>query len=132
MARPKSFFHVRKSSLKGRIAARTSIKRMIRTKTRAPRGWGWLTNPKKASYNRLYTRRTVSIGRLSRRCSAADGDAHPHDRSRGSKSAARNRPAALPELRRHRDAVHNGNCPLYLVICRGGRFNLPARSVTEK
>lgn len=25
---------------------------------KAPRGWGWLTNPKKAAYNRIYNRTT--------------------------------------------------------------------------
>ena len=64
LARRKSFFHVRKPSLKGSIAARTSIKRMLRAKTRAPKGWGWLTNPKKAAYNRAYNRRTISLASL--------------------------------------------------------------------
>ena len=25
---------------------------------KAPRGWGWITNPKKAAYNRVYNRTT--------------------------------------------------------------------------
>lgn len=25
---------------------------------KAPRGWGWLTNPRKAAYNRVYARTT--------------------------------------------------------------------------
>jgi hypothetical protein len=37
---------------------------MLSAKTRAPKGWGWLTNPKKAAYNRLYSRRTISLGSL--------------------------------------------------------------------
>ncbi len=60
----KPFFHIRRLSLKGRIAARTSLKRMIRAKVRAPRGFGILTNPKKAIYNRVYRRRTVDPLRL--------------------------------------------------------------------
>jgi hypothetical protein len=50
----------RKPSLKKRIAARTSVKRMIRhgLGLKAPRGYGWLTNPKKAAYNRIYSRTT--------------------------------------------------------------------------
>jgi hypothetical protein len=28
---------------------------------RAPRGWGWLTNPRKAAYNRLYRRTTFGL-----------------------------------------------------------------------
>lgn len=45
---------IRKPSIKKRIAARTSPKRMIRSKIRVPKGYGWLTNPKKAAYNRVY------------------------------------------------------------------------------
>jgi hypothetical protein len=50
----------RKFSLKKRIAARTSVKRMVRHSLglKAPKGWGWLTNPKRAAYNRAYYRRT--------------------------------------------------------------------------
>jgi len=53
-------FGFRTPSLKKRIAARTSIKRMVRQKLgiKAPRGLGWLTNPKKALYNRVYRRTT--------------------------------------------------------------------------
>jgi hypothetical protein len=47
-------------SLTKRIAARTSVKRVIRHNMglKAPRGMGWLTNPKKAAYNRMYNRIT--------------------------------------------------------------------------
>lgn len=47
-------------SLRKRIAARTSIKRLVRNKLglRAPRGWGWITNPRKAAYIRVYYRTT--------------------------------------------------------------------------
>lgn len=56
-------FGLRKPSLKKMIAARTSPKRFIRHNSglKAPRGWGWLTNPKKALYNRVYYRTTFSI-----------------------------------------------------------------------
>ena len=30
---------------------------------KAPRGYGWLTNPKKAAYNRVYNRTTVGLGK---------------------------------------------------------------------
>ena len=60
----KSFFHLRKPSLRGMVSARLSIKRRIRAKVRAPRGFGILTDPKKAIYNRLYRRRTVSVRKL--------------------------------------------------------------------
>lgn len=48
----------RKPSLKKRVAARTSWKRYARHNLglKAPRGWGWVTNPKKAAYNRVYYR----------------------------------------------------------------------------
>ena len=53
-------FGFRVPSLSKRIAARTSIKRLVKSKLglRAPRGWGWLRNPKKAAYNRVYNRTT--------------------------------------------------------------------------
>jgi hypothetical protein len=54
-------FGIRIPSLTKRIAARTSPKRFIRQSLglKAPRGWGWLTNPKKAAYNRVYNRTSV-------------------------------------------------------------------------
>lgn len=53
-------FGLRIPSLKKRIAARTSVKRFVRHSLglKAPRGWGWLTNPKRALYNRIYNRTT--------------------------------------------------------------------------
>ena len=54
---------IRKPSLKKTISARTSVKRIVRHNLglKAPRGFGWLTNPKKALYNRVYNRTTVSV-----------------------------------------------------------------------
>lgn len=56
-------FGVRKPSIKKRIAARTSVSRYVRHSLgiKAPRGWGWLTNPRKAAYNRVYNRTTFDI-----------------------------------------------------------------------
>jgi hypothetical protein len=53
-------FGFRVPSISKRIAARTSIKRLVKNKLglRAPRGWGWITNPKRAAYNRVYNRTT--------------------------------------------------------------------------
>ena len=47
-------------SIKKRIAARTPIKRVVRHNLglKAPRGLGWVTDPKKALYNRVYSRTT--------------------------------------------------------------------------
>ena len=51
-------FGFRIPSFKKRIAARTSVKRYIRHSLgfKLPRGWGFLSNPKKAIYNRIYNR----------------------------------------------------------------------------
>ena len=59
-------FGLRKPSLRKSFAARTSLKRAVRHSlgVKAPRGAGWLTNPKKAAYNRVYSRSTVSIWAL--------------------------------------------------------------------
>lgn len=56
-------FGIRIPSLKKSIAARTSVKRVIRHSLgiKAPKGIGWLTNPKKASYNHIYSRTTFSF-----------------------------------------------------------------------
>ncbi len=54
---------MRKPSIKKSIAARTSVKRYIRHSlgVKAPRGWGWITNPKKALYNKVYRKTSFSI-----------------------------------------------------------------------
>ena len=56
-------FGMRKPSIRKSIAARTSVKRYIRHSlgVKATRGWGWITNPKKALYNRVYRKTTFSI-----------------------------------------------------------------------
>jgi hypothetical protein len=53
-------FGFRKPSFNKRLAARTSWKRFVRHNLglKAPRGWGWITNPRKAAYNRVYARTT--------------------------------------------------------------------------
>jgi len=53
-------FGFRKPSLRKRMAARTSLKRVVRHRMglKASRGLGWLTNPKRAAYNRVYNRTT--------------------------------------------------------------------------
>ncbi len=55
-------FGFRRPSIKKRIAARTSLKRYVRQNLglKAPRGWGWITNPRRALYNRIYNRTTKS------------------------------------------------------------------------
>jgi hypothetical protein len=53
-------FGFRVPSLRKRISARTSLKRYARHSLglKVPRGWGWITNPKRAAYNRIYSRTT--------------------------------------------------------------------------
>lgn len=57
-------FGIRTPSLRKRIAARTSWKRVVRHSLglKAPRGYGWLTNPRRAAYNRVYSRTTRGLG----------------------------------------------------------------------
>lgn len=51
-------FGFRIPSIKKRIAARTSVKRIIRHNLgfKAPHGLGWITDPKKAIYNKVYNK----------------------------------------------------------------------------
>ena len=55
---------IRIPSISKRIAARTSLKRAVQNSLglKAPRGWGWLTNPRRAAYNRVYNRTTTGCG----------------------------------------------------------------------
>jgi hypothetical protein len=51
-------FGFRIPSVSKRVAARTSLKRVVRHNLglKAPKGFGWLTNPKKAAYNKVYNK----------------------------------------------------------------------------
>jgi hypothetical protein len=62
-------FGMRTPSIRRSIAARTSPKRFVRQSLglKAPRGWGWVTNPRRAAYNRIYNRTTVSFWSLLRK-----------------------------------------------------------------
>ncbi len=62
-------FGLRKPSLKRRIAARTSIKRQIvhRGGFKMPRGYGWVRDPKKYIYNKIYRRTTFDGLKLLRK-----------------------------------------------------------------
>ncbi|RWB65802.1 hypothetical protein [Mesorhizobium sp.] len=59
-------FGIRRPSIKRSLAARTSVKRMVKQSLglKAPRGMGWVTDPKRAAYNRVYDRTTVSFWSL--------------------------------------------------------------------
>jgi hypothetical protein len=52
-------FGPRRPSFRKSWGARTSFKR--RFAPRMPRGYGWLRNPRKAAYNRIYNRTTFSL-----------------------------------------------------------------------
>lgn len=60
-------FGFRVPSLKRRIAAHTSWKRMVRHSMglKMPRGYGFLTNPKKALYNKVYRKATFGLGGIT-------------------------------------------------------------------
>jgi hypothetical protein len=57
-------FGFRIPSITKRIAARTSIKRIVQNELglKAPHGYGWITNPKKFVYNKVYNKTTVGSG----------------------------------------------------------------------
>ena len=59
-------FGIRKPSLRKSMAARTSLKRVVRHSlgVKAPRGMGWITNPKRAAYGRVYNRTSISLWSL--------------------------------------------------------------------
>src|SRR5258708_16993538 len=59
-------FGMRIPSLSKRIAARTSLPRFVRHSLgfKAPRGFGWFTNPRRAAYNRIYSRTTFKADNL--------------------------------------------------------------------
>jgi hypothetical protein len=59
-------FGMRTPSLKKRISARTSLKRQVvhRAGLKMPRGYGWIRNPKKCAYNKVYNRTSVDIFKL--------------------------------------------------------------------
>jgi hypothetical protein len=59
-------FGFRKPSLKKKLAARTSLKRVVRHRMgiKAPKGYGWLTNPKKAAYNKVYNKTSTGCSFL--------------------------------------------------------------------
>ncbi len=64
MGRRSSFkVGMRKPSISKSLSARTSAERIIRNELglKAPKGGGWITDPEKAAYNRVYSRTTFSF-----------------------------------------------------------------------
>ena len=59
---------LRRRSWRKSLAARTSPTRALRRAPGidTPRGFGWLTNPKRAAYNRVYDRTSISWRKLLR------------------------------------------------------------------
>ena len=62
-------FGMRTPSLMKSISARTSPTRIIKNSLglKVPKGYGFLTNPKKAVYNRVYNRTSFSLFSLLRK-----------------------------------------------------------------
>lgn len=61
-------FGIRKPSPRKSLSARISARRFVRHSIglKAPRGWGWITNPRRAAYKRVYGRSTFSLWTLVR------------------------------------------------------------------
>ncbi len=59
-------FGIRKPSMKKRVSARISPKRQVvqRGGIKMPRGKGWVRNPKKYAYNKVYRRTSFDIFKL--------------------------------------------------------------------
>lgn len=59
-------FGMRKPSIKKRISARTSLKRQVvhRAGLKMPKGYGWVRNPKKYAYNKVYNKTSFDIFKL--------------------------------------------------------------------
>jgi hypothetical protein len=57
---------MRKPSIKKKIAAKTSIKRQVvhRAGIKMPKGYGWVRNPKKYAYNKVYNKTSFDIFKL--------------------------------------------------------------------
>ncbi|MHA1410567.1 MAG: hypothetical protein ACTSQY_09735 [Candidatus Odinarchaeia archaeon] len=64
-------FRIRKPNIKKRIAARTSLKRNIthRMGLKMPRGYGFLRNPKRAMYNKIYNKTSFDLFELLKKFS---------------------------------------------------------------
>lgn len=62
-------FGIRTPSMKKRISARTSLKRQVihRAGIKMPRGYGWIRNPKKYAYNKVYNRTSFDIFKLMKK-----------------------------------------------------------------
>jgi len=56
-------FGIHKPSIRKSISAKTSVKRYVRHNLgiKAPKGTGYITNPKKALYNDIYEKTTISL-----------------------------------------------------------------------
>lgn len=59
----------RRPSLKKRVSARVSPKRQIvhRAGLKMPRGYGWVRNPKKYMYNKVYNKTTFDPVKMLRK-----------------------------------------------------------------
>ena len=74
-------FGVRIPSIKKRFAARTSVKRLVRSKIRAPKGFGVVTDPKKFIYNKVYNKTSVGVENLAHSSTTAEQKIESKDKS---------------------------------------------------
>jgi hypothetical protein len=74
-------FGLRTPSLRRSLSARTSLKRVVRHSLglKPPRGLGWFANPRRAAYNRVYSRTTFSLTSLIKSHHQAHAVAAPSD-----------------------------------------------------
>lgn len=110
-------FGFRMPSLKRRIAARTSIKRIVRHRLglKAPKGMGIITNPKKYVYNKIYNKTTfgvediVKVSRPRRSKSTSTSYSTITKRTKISENSTINCPNCDVELKVHGEG--NYKCP---------------------
>ena len=66
-------YGIRKPAISKRVSARTTgkINRSIKKAVNpcyGKKGYGWINDPKKAFYNKVYTRTTVSVDDITKAC----------------------------------------------------------------
>lgn len=68
-------FGFRTPSLKKRISARTSLKRIVRHNlgVKMPKGMGIVSNPKKAIYNKIYNKASIDPLKIAKKGSGCMG-----------------------------------------------------------
>lgn len=110
-------FGFRMPSLKRRIAARTSLKRIVRHRLglKAPKGMGIITNPKKYVYNKIYKKTTFGVE-----------DIVKVSRSKKSKSTSSSSKRITQRTQLSENStIHCPNCDVELRINGLGNYKCP-------